>query len=117
MRVRFQADADLDGRILRGLRRVAPEIDIRTAGDAGLAGLEDPEVLRVAAKSGRILVSQDRRTMPAAYFARISADARSPGVLLVREATPISTVIEELVLIWNASDAEEWVDRLVWIPL
>jgi predicted nuclease of predicted toxin-antitoxin system len=69
MRVRFQADADLDGRILRGLRRLAPEIDFRTAADAGLAGLQDPEVLRIAAESGRILVSQDRRTMPA-HFAR-----------------------------------------------
>jgi hypothetical protein len=49
MRVRFQADADLDGRIIRGLRRVAPEIDIRTAADAGLADLKDPEVLRIAA--------------------------------------------------------------------
>ncbi len=27
MRVRYQADADLDGRILRGLRRIAVEID------------------------------------------------------------------------------------------
>ena len=116
MRVRFQADADLDGRILRGLRRVAPEIDILTAGHAGLAGLDDAEVLRIAAESGRILVSQDRRTMPA-YFARFSAGAESPGVILLREATPISTAIEELVLIWNASEAEEWVQRLVWIPL
>jgi predicted nuclease of predicted toxin-antitoxin system len=67
MRVKFQADADLDGRILRGLRRVAPEIDIRAASDAALAGLKDPEVLRIAADSGRILVSQDRRTMPAHF--------------------------------------------------
>jgi predicted nuclease of predicted toxin-antitoxin system len=116
MRVRFQADADLDGRILRGLRRAAPDVDIRTAADAGLAGLEDPEVLRIAADSGRILVSQDRRTMPA-HFARFSAAAQSPGVILLREATPISTAIEELVLIWNTSDAEEWIGRLVWIPL
>ena len=65
MRIRFQADADLDGRILRGLRRAAPEIDIRTPADGGLAGLEDPEVLRIATDTGRILVSQDRRTMPA----------------------------------------------------
>jgi len=65
MRVRFQADADLDGRILRGLRRAVPEIDMRTAADAALAGLKDPEVLRIAADSARILVSQDRRTMPA----------------------------------------------------
>ena len=64
MRARFPADADLDGRVLRGLRRAAPEIDIRTANDAGLAGLADLEVLQIAADSGRILVSQDRRTMP-----------------------------------------------------
>jgi predicted nuclease of predicted toxin-antitoxin system len=115
MRVKFQADADLDGRILRGLRRAAPEIDIRTAAEARLTDLKDPEVLRIAADSGRILVSQDRRTMPA-HFARFTFDAQSPGVILLREAISISTAIEELVLIWNASEAEEWVDRLVWIP-
>jgi Domain of unknown function (DUF5615) len=111
MRVRFQADADLDGRIIRGMRRATPEIDIRTAGDAGLAGLGDPEVLRIAADSGRVLVSQDRRTMPA-HFARFTSDVQSAGVILLREAIPISTAIEELVLIWSASDAEEWANRL-----
>jgi predicted nuclease of predicted toxin-antitoxin system len=115
MRVKFQADADLDGRILRGLRRAAPEIDIRTAADAGLAGLKDPEVPRIAAGSGRILVSQDRRTMPA-HFARFSAGVQSPGLVLLREATPVSAAIEELALIWSASEAEEW-EGLVWIPL
>jgi len=116
MRVRFQADADLDGRTLRGLRRAALEIDIRTAADAELAGLADPEVLPIAADSGRILVSQDRRTMPA-HFARHKASASSPGVVLLREAIPVATAIEELVLIWSASEAEEWINRLVWIPL
>ncbi len=98
------------------MRRVAPEIDIRAAADAALAGLKDPEVLRSAADSGRILVSQDRRTMPA-HFARFTSGVQSPGVILLREATPISAAIEELVLIWNASEAEEWIGRLVWIPL
>jgi hypothetical protein len=116
MRVRFQADADLDGRILRGLRRRAPAVDIRTAADAALAGLKDPEVLRIAADSGRILVSQDRRSMPG-HFARFLGGAHSPGVILLREGISIPAVIEELILIWNASEAEEWIGRLVWIPL
>jgi predicted nuclease of predicted toxin-antitoxin system len=116
MRVRFQADADLDGRILRGLRRTAPEIDIRTAADAALTGLNDFEVLRIAADSGRILVSQDRRTMPG-HFVRFLAVGQSPGVILLREAISISAAIEELILIWHASEAEEWAGRLVWIPL
>src|SRR5438105_15914497 len=116
MRVKFQADADLDDRIVRGLRRAAPEIEIRTAADAALAGLKDPEVLRIAADSGRILVSQDRRTMPE-HFARFSAGVQSPGLIVLREATPISIAIEELILIWSASEGEEWKGRLLWIPL
>jgi predicted nuclease of predicted toxin-antitoxin system len=103
MRVRFQADADLDGRVVRGLRRAAPEIDIRTAADAQLEGVKDPEVLRIAAQTERILVSQDRRTMPA-HFARFLMHSRSPGVIVVREAIPIAVGIEELMLIWSASE-------------
>lgn len=116
MRVTFQADADLDGRALRGLRRAAPEIDIRTAAAAELDGVKDPDVLRIAADSGRILVSQDRRTMPW-HFTRYTATEQSPGVILLREAIPIAIAIEELVLIWSASEAEDWRGRLVWIPL
>jgi hypothetical protein len=76
MRVRFQADADLDGRILRGLRRVAPGIDIRTAGDAALEGVDDLEVLRIASDAGRILVSQDRRTSFSVGARNVTISAR-----------------------------------------
>jgi hypothetical protein len=69
MRIRFQADADLDGRIVRGLKRRSHDIDIRTAADAGIARLKDPEILRLSAETGRVLVSQDRRTMPAHFDA------------------------------------------------
>jgi hypothetical protein len=48
------------------------------------------------------------------HFARFSTQYESPGVILLREAIPISTAIEELLLIWSASEAEEWKGRLVW---
>lgn len=116
MRIRFQADADLDGRIIRGLKRKSLDIDIRTAADAELAIMKDPEVLRLSAEAGRVLISQDRRTMPA-HFAEYVATAQSSGVILLREGTSIGVVVEELVLIWAASEAEEWINRLSWIPL
>src|SRR4051812_29279901 len=115
MKIRFQADADLDGRIIRGIKRRSREIDIRTA-SAGLSGLKDPEVLRLSAEDRRILVSQDRRTMPT-HFAQYVASAQSSGVILIREKTPIVVAIEELMLVWSASEAEEWANRLAWIPL
>ena len=116
MRVRFQADADLDGRVLRGLKRVAPEMDIRTAAEAGLKGLDDSDVLRIAAGSRRVLVSQDRRTMPAHLY-EFAVGSNSPGAILLREGISIAEAIDELSLIWSASEAEEWANRLVWIPL
>jgi hypothetical protein len=86
------------------------------AADAELAHLDDLDVLQIAADAGRILVSQDRRTMPF-HFKRFVAGAQSPGVILLRKSSSISTAIEELALIWYASETEEWIDRLAWIPL
>ena len=116
MKVRFQADADLDARIIRGLRRRQPEIDFETAEEAGLEGLADPDVLRVAADSGRILVTHDRRTMPR-HFIQFIAGRTSAGVIVIPKDTPIGIAVEELLLIWAASQAEEWHNRLMWIPL
>jgi hypothetical protein len=79
MRVRFQADW-----VVRGLKRTFPEIDIQTSVEAGLAGLPDPEVLRIAAAQGRILISQDRGTMPE-HFGRFVIGSASPGVMLLRK--------------------------------
>jgi hypothetical protein len=53
--------------------------------------------------------------MPA-HFAEYVSAARSSGVILLREAISISVAIEELVLISTASEAEEWINRLAWIP-
>jgi hypothetical protein len=40
----------------------------------------------------------------------------SPGVFLVSQFAPIGEVIDELMLIWAASDAEEWKNRIVKVP-
>jgi hypothetical protein len=41
MKIRFQADADLNEDILLGLTRLEPQIDFQTASEAGLRGLSD----------------------------------------------------------------------------
>jgi hypothetical protein len=39
------------------------------------------------------------------------------GLLWVRPETQIGQLVRELFLVWEASEAEEWLDRLDWIPL
>ena len=41
----------------------------------------------------------------------------SPGLLIVSQQTSILVAIEELLLIWTASEAEEWINRTCFIPL
>lgn len=50
MRIRFQADADLNQIIVKATLRLEPSIDFQTAQTAGLAGLDDPDVLKLAAE-------------------------------------------------------------------
>lgn len=116
MNVRYQADADLNQVIVTGVLRQEPTIDFQTAFAAGLKGIKDPEVLAIAAQQGRILVSHDRKTMPS-EFAEFIINNQSAGVLIVSRKLAIEVVIEELLMIWSASSAEEWVDRIAKLPL
>lgn len=82
MRPRFQADADFNHKIVLGLRRREPSVNFLSARDGGVAGVPDSDVLRIAAESGRILVSHDRNTMPA-HFADFLDLRSSPGFVIV----------------------------------
>ena len=116
MRPRFLADADFNHKIVLGIRRREPSVDFLGACDGGVAGVSDPEVLRIAADSARILVSHDRRTMPA-HFARFLEESSSPGVIIISQELDIGAAIEDLLLIWATTDVEEWIEHLGFVPL
>lgn len=102
MKIRFQADANLNEDIVLGLLRLESLIDFQTADEAGLRGVTDDLVLKQAADEGRILVTSDRRTMPY-HFAEFISHSHSPGVFIVAQSLSIRTAIEELLLIWSTS--------------
>jgi hypothetical protein len=60
MKPRFLADADLNRKIVLGLRRREPSIDFQTAHEGDLSARPDPEVLSIATRENRILVSRGR---------------------------------------------------------
>jgi len=115
MIVRFQADADLNQNIVTSVLRSNPNIDFQTAASGGLIGLEDMKVLELAANCKRVLVSHDKRTMPM-WFADFITTKTSSGILIVSQDLPVKEAITSLLLIWSASDAEEWVNRIAFIP-
>ena len=116
MKLRFQADADLNQSILSATVRREPAIDFQTALAAGLANLSDTEVLGMAAREGRVLVTHDRRTMPR-YFAAFVTTGPSPGLLIIPQHLAVASAVEDLLLIWFATEAEEWINRICFLPL
>lgn len=116
MKPKFQADADLNEDIVTGVLRRMPEIDFQTATEAGLQGVPDENVLEIAARENRILVTHDRKAMPK-HFAAFVQSQICAGVLIVSQKLEISRVIDEIILIWLASESEEYVNSIRQLPI
>jgi predicted nuclease of predicted toxin-antitoxin system len=82
---------------------------------AGLEGKKDPEVLAIAAREQRILVTHDRKTMPV-EFGEFTLSQASSGVLIISQNLSINDAIEAILLIWQASTSEEWVNQIMTVP-
>ena len=83
MKIRYQADNDLDRRIIDGVMRLVPESQFKTAPEAGFdAGTAD------SAEDDRILVTHDLKTTPR-HFGEFIAHTISPGVIIIRQEVAI----------------------------
>lgn len=116
MKVRFIGDYNFNGEIIDGLIRREPSIDFLSGFEADLYGVADPDVLSKAANEGRVLVTHDQRTMPS-HFGEFILRRQSPGVFIISQRLEIGAAIEELLLIWSASESAEWMSRIVYLPL
>jgi len=67
-----------------------------------------------SAKQNRIIVSHDRRIMPE-HFVDFVANQSSPGLIVVSRKLGISKSADCLHLIWEASEAEEYVNTIFQI--
>jgi Domain of unknown function (DUF5615) len=115
--LRLATDEDFNNRILRGLLRRRPGLDILRAQDAGLIGKGDAEVLEWAAREGRVLLTHDVTTMKKYVDERIAAGLPMPGVFEVSQQTPIVQAIEDILLLAECSVEGEWKGQIIFLPL
>ncbi|NBD17363.1 MAG: hypothetical protein GVY04_14850 [Cyanobacteria bacterium] len=119
MKIKFLLDENLPPRTIIALQRRHPEIDILRVGQIGAPalGTPDPEILLYLESRQRILVTDNRRSMPKHLEDHWSAQRQIWGLLWIRPRTSVGFLAEELALIWELSEAEEWIDQTAWIPL
>ncbi len=99
-----------------GLLLRKPHIDFELPQYVIPAGMGDPQVLELGAARGRIIVSRDVRTMPG-HFSDFLTSQLCPGLILVPKRMPIGAAIEDLLLIWQISEAEKWIHQMGRLPL
>ena len=51
------------------------------------------------------------------HFARFLEKRSSPGIIIVSQDLDIGAAIEDLLLIWAATEANEWLNHLGFVPL
>ena len=119
MKIRFLLDENLDPDIKAGLLRRDPTIDILCIGDAEAPpkATPDPAILAYVERTTRLLVTNNRVSMPAHLAAHFAAGRRHWGILTTGDQFGLGQVIEDLYLLWEASEAEEWRDLVAWLPL
>lgn len=116
MKIRYQADNDLNRAIVEAIWRLEPRIDFQSAQAAKLDGVPDDIVLAHAAAEQRILVSHDVKTMPR-HFAEFLQTSISAGVLIAPQSLAREKVVDDLLLLWMVDEAGDWVNRIRILPL
>lgn len=116
-RPRFLADKDLRGGIVRAVRRMAPTLEIATVVELELTSANDEEVLEFSWQDNWLVISHDVNTLKAFAEKRIADGRGLHGLFLAPQRSATRLVAESILLIWEASEFEEWRDRVVYLPL
>lgn len=117
--IKLLTDEDFNGRVLRGVLRRQPQLDIVRAQDV-LTRTErddDRKVLEWAASEQRVLITHDVTTMRAFAEDRVAAGLPMPGVFEVSQDVPIGVAIEEILLLGECSFENEWENQIRFLPL
>jgi len=92
-------------------------LDILRVGDLGAPplGTKDLDLLEVAAAAGRVLISEDRSTLPSHLQTHLQKGP-SPGIIILRTGLTVPQIVELLAMIAYAADEEEFANQSRWIP-
>ena len=115
--MRFLADENFNNRILNGLRRLVPDIDVLRVQDTEIYQAPDPIVLEWAAKENRIILSRDVHTLIGYAYDRVKAGLPMPGLIEVSDDVPIGKAVDELSIIIGAGIPADFDQQVKYIPL
>jgi hypothetical protein len=96
----------------------APHIVIRAIGDSNAPPLRtlDPEILQWCEANNFSLLTNNRASMPVHLQAHLAAGRDVPGIFILSRNMDINSTVDHLALIVGASEAEEYIDHIHFLP-
>ncbi len=118
-RVAFLFDEHIDPRFLTALRRRLPTLDARGVGEpqAPRRGTPDEQLLEFCEGDRRILITQDRASLPGHIRNHLTAGRTLWGVFVFPYRPAFGPTLEDLVLVAEATEAEEWIGQIWSLPI
>jgi hypothetical protein len=117
--IRYLLDENIDPIFRTELLRKEPQLLAWRIGDPGTpkSGTLDDKILIWCEENDFILVTNNRKTMPTHLSDHLAEGRHVPGILTLDPDMSIGEIIDELLLIWGASDASEYQDLILYLPL
>ncbi len=113
--ISYYLDENVEGQITRGLRQRG--IDVLTIEDDGQGGRSDPEVIERAARLGRVAFSRDRDFLHEAARRQRDGDSFQGVVYASKAEVAFGRVIDDLVLLTEAGQPENFQNAVFFLPL
>jgi predicted nuclease of predicted toxin-antitoxin system len=114
---RLLADENFNQKIVDGILKRVPVLDIVRAQDVGLSQASDFDVLEWAASNDRIVITHDSATLPPEAHERVRLGKPLPGVIEIAQHLPPRDAVDELHVLIECSEPSEWADRVVYLPI
>ena len=115
--LRLLTDENFNHRIVRGLLRRTPNLDLLSVRDVGLSGQPDPLILNWAAQNNRTLLTHDKKTMTKYADLLLLRGEPMAGIIFVPKSLPIGRVIDDLQIVIECCLQFEMHNRTEHLPL
>ena len=119
MNLRYLIDENVDPLYKQQLLKKNSEIRAYSVGDPGCPPKStlDPEILCWCEENDFILITNNRKSMPAHLVVHLSQGSHIPGIITLNSEMSVGGTIEELILIAEEGNPSEYQDRIVYLPV
>jgi hypothetical protein len=118
-KIRYLLDENVSPVFRTSLLQHEPSMIVWKIGDPGVPsmGTKDPEILDWCEENNFILVTNNRKSMPEHLSDHIKKGKKIPGILELNPNMSVGETVEELVLVWGASESHEYQNLIIYLPI